>query len=194
MPRAQDPTEVIRNKAAAFPEVVKGTSCVQSSFKTGKGAFLYVGPGAKGIGFKAMFRLQRSMSQATKLAAKEPKRFEVGSTGWVTTRFSAEAPLPKPLWEKWLTESYGLVSQAGAKGKPVTVRKTAKKKAPAAKKKATAKKATAKKAARKAATRKATSGKATTRKAATRKATTRKKTARKTTARKKTARKKSGRR
>jgi hypothetical protein len=34
--KSLDPTEAIRIKAADFPEVAKGTSCNQSSFKTGK--------------------------------------------------------------------------------------------------------------------------------------------------------------
>ena len=110
MPRSQDPTESIRKKAAAFPGVAAGTSCNQSSFKAGKVAFLYIGPGAKGQGFKAMFKLEGSRGQAEKLAQKDPDRFEVGSTSWVTTRFTAEKPLAKSIWEKWLKESYELAA------------------------------------------------------------------------------------
>jgi len=108
MPRSQDPTEPIRKQAVTFPAVDKGASCNQSSFKAGKSAFLYIGPGAKGQGFKAMFKLERSRAQAEKLARKEPERFEVGSTSWVTARFTADEPLPKTIWERWLQESYGL--------------------------------------------------------------------------------------
>ena len=43
-----DPTEAIRARAAAFPTIAAGTSCNQSSFKVGKRAFLYIGPGPKG--------------------------------------------------------------------------------------------------------------------------------------------------
>jgi hypothetical protein len=106
MAKLSDPTDPIRKKAVTYPGVAKGTSCTQSSFKAGSGTFLFIGPGPKGQGFKAMFKLKKSMSQAEKLAAKDPGRFEVGSTGWVTTRFTAEKPLPKSVWEKWLTESY----------------------------------------------------------------------------------------
>ena len=105
---AIDPTEPIREKAAAFPEVEKGTSCNQSSFKTSKKSFLYIGPGAKGKGFKAMFKLRESLPEARELSSQYPERFEVGSTGWVTARFNAEDPLPRNLWEKWLEESYRL--------------------------------------------------------------------------------------
>ncbi len=108
MATQKDATERIRQLAASFPDVVTGTSCNQSSFKIGKSSFLFIGPGAKGQGFKVMFKLDASMSQARELAAKEPGRFEVGSTGWVTARFSDAHPLPKKIWEKWLRESYDI--------------------------------------------------------------------------------------
>ena len=117
MTRTPDPTDLIRRKAATFPSVAKGTSCNQSSFKAGKGTFLFIGPGAKGQGFKAMFKLEQSIPQARKLAAKDPDRFEVGSTSWVTTRFSSEKPLPKSIWEKWLKESYDLTCDSGKRAK-----------------------------------------------------------------------------
>jgi len=101
-----DPTKPIRDKAAAYPEVAKGTSCNQSSFKAGGGTFLFIGPGPKGVGFKAMFKLRDSRADAEARAEAEPHRFEVGKTGWVTARFTAEDPLPKSVWEPWLDESY----------------------------------------------------------------------------------------
>jgi len=106
MPASKDPTDAIRRQAMKFPDVEQGTSCSQEAFKVGKGTFLFIGPGPKGAGFKAMFKLEASMPQAKKLAAQEPKRFEVGKTGWVTARFTAEEPLPRQIWSKWLEESY----------------------------------------------------------------------------------------
>ena len=136
MAHAKDPTEPIREKAAAFPAVLMGTSCNQSSFRAGKGAFLYLGPGAKGQGYKAMFKLDRSMPQARELAAAEPARFEVASTGWVTTRFSAEKPLPKSIWRKWLKESYDLCCGTGkASGKKSAAKTSTSKKKTVSKKK-----------------------------------------------------------
>jgi len=113
MIQSQDPTAAIREAAAGLPEVDKGTSCNQSSFKAGKGSFLFIGPGPKGKGYKAMFKLKASMGQALRLAAAEPKRFEVGKTGWVTARFTAEDPLPREIWGTWLNESYELTVGSG---------------------------------------------------------------------------------
>jgi hypothetical protein len=102
----KDPTDPIRVVASRYPEVDEGTACTQSSFKTGGKAFLYVG--VQGGRYKAMFKLKKSVPEATKLAEKDPDRFEVGSPPWVTARFTADSPMPKRLWKKWLDESYEL--------------------------------------------------------------------------------------
>lgn len=65
----RDPTLELRAEAKAFPETEEGTSCNQTSFKTGGKSFLFVGPGPKGQGFKAMFKLRESMPNAHELAA-----------------------------------------------------------------------------------------------------------------------------
>lgn len=101
-----DPTEPIRDLAASFPLVDEGTACTQASFKACRQGFLYIGP--QGGRYKAMFKLDASRQQAEQLAADRPDDFQVGSSAWVTARFSAEKPLPKRLWQKWLKESYNL--------------------------------------------------------------------------------------
>jgi hypothetical protein len=128
--KPKDPTEPIRQAASEFPDVAEGTSCTQGSFKVGKQAFLYVGP--QGGRYKAMFKLEASRAQAEALAKERPDDFQAGSTAWVTARFSAEKPLPKRLWTKWLRESHALA--AGAAGPAKRRKKAAEKKA--AKKKA----------------------------------------------------------
>lgn len=117
MPGAKDPTKTLKKAAAALPNAVEGTSCSQTSYKTGKKAFLYVGPGAKGIGYKAMFKLEASLEEAKLLARSEPERFELGVGNWVTTRFSGEEPLPKEIWSRWLTESYAGAAKSGGANK-----------------------------------------------------------------------------
>lgn len=129
MTDTRDPTKAIREQAARFPSVDQGAACNQSSYKAGKGTFLFLGPGAKGVGWKAMFKLRASLPQARQLAAQEPQRFEVGTAGWVTARFTAAQPLPKSIWEKWLAESYevtcGAVPPATKQRRPGTRRQQA---------------------------------------------------------------------
>ena len=121
MAASKDPTEPIRLEAGRYSGVDRGTACTQSSFKTGGKAFLYIG--MQGGRYKAMFKLKASMDQAVELAKKQPDRFDVGSTSWVTARFSAEEPMPKRLWKKWLDESYALSSGgSAAKAKPAAKR------------------------------------------------------------------------
>ncbi len=136
----KDPTDAMRLAASRYPEVDEGTACTQSSFKTGGKAFLFVG--MQGGRHKAMFKLKRSLPEAAELAAKEPDRFSVGSTAWVSARFTADEPLPAKLWKKWLDESYELSRASGA-GRGASKQQTPKQ---ASKKKA-AKKRAAKKAA-----------------------------------------------
>ena len=102
----KDPTAPIRLKASLYSGVAEGTACTQSSFKTGKTAFLFIG--MQGGRHKAMFKLKKSMPEAIRLAENDADLYQVGSTGWVTARFTANKPLPKKLWEKWLDESYQL--------------------------------------------------------------------------------------
>ena len=125
MAKQNDPTEPIRLKASRYPDVDEGTACTQSSFKTGKRAFLFVG--TQGGRYKAMFKLQKSMPEAIRLAKQEPDRFDVGSTAWVTARFTADEPMPKKLWEKWLDESYELSISSGKSKKPGKKKATKKK-------------------------------------------------------------------
>ena len=151
---AKDPTQPIRDKASRYPHVDEGTACTQSSFKAGKKAFLFIGE--QGGRYKAMFKLEKSRAEAEKLAKKHPDDFQVGSTAWVTARFSSDKPLSKKLWTKWLDESYQL-SVGGGK-KPTT--KASAKKKPIKKKpikKKVAGKTQAKKKSKKATTKKATS-------------------------------------
>jgi hypothetical protein len=128
--KPKDPTEPIRQVASEFPDVAEGTSCTQGSFKVGKQAFLYIGP--QGGRFKAMFKLDASRAEAEALAEERPDDFQVGSTAWITARFSAEKPMPKRLWTKWLKESHAIAAGAGGpRAKKPARKKAAKKKAPA---------------------------------------------------------------
>lgn len=93
--------------------------------------------------YKAMFKLEKSKSEAAKLAKTDPDCYSVGSTAWVTARFTADKPMPKKLWEKWLDESYQLTIAKGfgkKKTKKMGVKKKTTKKKVAKKNKSTKKK------------------------------------------------------
>ncbi|MEO1029031.1 MAG: MmcQ/YjbR family DNA-binding protein [Pseudomonadota bacterium] len=101
-----DATEPIRQRASEYPNVDEGTSCTQSSFKTGGKAFLFIGE--QGGRHKAMFKLKASRDEAARMAAKAPKDFQIGKGVWITARFSDDAPLSDEIWKRWLDESYEL--------------------------------------------------------------------------------------
>ena len=123
MPGAKDPTSALRKAAGALPDVVEAMSCNQTSYKAGKKAFLYVGPGTKGVGYKAMFKLEASLEEAESLSKGEPERYEIGVGNWVTTRFSAEDPLPKKIWSSWLKESHAGATKSGRASKSARQKK-----------------------------------------------------------------------
>ena len=101
-----DSTIAIKKRAKSYKDVDEGTSCSQTSFKTGGKAFLFIGE--QGGRRKAMFKLKQSRPDAVKLAKSDPDKFEIGSGAWVTARFSDSDPMPVKLWKKWLDESYHL--------------------------------------------------------------------------------------
>lgn len=136
-PKPADPTEPLRLAASAYPGVDRGTACTQSSFKANKKAFLFTGP--QGGRYKAMFKLSESLAEAQALADSQPDRFDFGKTGWVTARFTADKPMPKRLWKKWLDESYA-IALGGKPAAPTKKRTTSKK--------ATARRAPSRKAAK----------------------------------------------
>ncbi|MEE9310913.1 MAG: hypothetical protein V3V10_00745 [Planctomycetota bacterium] len=113
-----NPSEAIRLKASLYPDVEIGVSCTQASFKVGKITFLYLG--MQGGRHKAMFKLEKSKPEAVKLAEGSPDCYAVGSTAWVTARFTANQPMPKKLWIKWLDESYEICTKASTKAKKRT--------------------------------------------------------------------------
>ncbi|MCA9289439.1 MAG: MmcQ/YjbR family DNA-binding protein [Phycisphaerales bacterium] len=109
MPAKTDsPLEAMITAAAALPGADIGTSCTQTSFKVGGKAFLYVGQ--QGGRFKAMFRLRGSLPEAQTMGQDAPEDVQVGTTGWVTARFSGTKPFPARTWKKWLKESYTLAA------------------------------------------------------------------------------------
>jgi hypothetical protein len=100
----------LRRAALRCPDTEEGIACkgtpVESSeFKAQKKTFLFLNEK------QARLKLGPSLSRATRLASKEPGRYNVGAIGWVAVSFTDGEPPPLELLEKWVAESYREVTK-----------------------------------------------------------------------------------
>jgi YjbR len=101
------PMKALRRAALRHPDVHEGVSCEGTSLerrtvKAGNKAFVFLGVA------DVMVKLSTSLSEATRLAKKEPLRYKAGARGWVTARLSEDHTPPMALLERWIDESYHL--------------------------------------------------------------------------------------
>ncbi len=99
----------LRALALRYPEAAEGVACkgtaLESSvFKARDKSFLFIGSAELKV------KLRESLAEAARLATEEPGRYRVGSSGWVTVRFSPDEPLPLELLKRWTDESYRVVA------------------------------------------------------------------------------------
>ena len=93
----------MRAFASELPDVEEGIACEGTviekvTFKVRKKAFLFLG--TKDL----MLKLSDSRAEAEKLASKEPARFKVGASGWVSVQLEGDPP--RAILEKWIAESH----------------------------------------------------------------------------------------
>jgi hypothetical protein len=128
------PLHALRKLALGYPEAEEGIACKGTkleciAFQARKKTFLFLGDAELKV------KLGASLPEASRLAAKEPARFQAGPMGWVTVKFSAERPPPLDVLTRWIDESYrlvapkGLVTMLAEGGLSATGGKRAKKKA-----------------------------------------------------------------
>jgi hypothetical protein len=96
-------TKLLRKAALRYPLVEEGIACKGtalecSAFKVGNKTFLFVG------GKEMKIKLGESLLEAGMLAARTPKLFQVGATGWV--KFSPDESPPLDLLERVIDESF----------------------------------------------------------------------------------------
>jgi hypothetical protein len=94
--------------ALRLPEAQEGVACEGTAAErrtiTVRGkAFLFLGAS------DARLKLHDSLAEATDLAAREPRRYEVGAHGWVKVTFGG-ASLPVDTLARWIEESYRLLA------------------------------------------------------------------------------------
>jgi hypothetical protein len=112
-----DPVKALRRLALKYADVEEGIACEGTAvegpvFRAGKKSFLFVRD------VEMRFRLQESIPEMTRLAAKEPKRYQAGAGGWCKVTFGEQGMPPMELVEKWVEESYRGTAATAPKKKP----------------------------------------------------------------------------
>ncbi len=100
--------QALRKIALQYPETEEGIACKGtalecSAFKARNKTFLFMSTA------EVRVKLGDSLTEAAKLASKEPGRYEVGSLGWVKVSFSPHESPPLDLLQRWIDESYRLL-------------------------------------------------------------------------------------
>jgi hypothetical protein len=85
-----------------------GTAIESSTWGVGKKVFLFAGV-SKGV-VSIRVRLAASAGEAKQLAKAEPQRYALGASGWATVKFGEDEPPPLGLLERWIAESWSLVT------------------------------------------------------------------------------------
>ncbi len=102
------PMKAIRAIAMKLPGTEEGVSCGKCAFKTGGKAFLFMG--MDDHSWNLLLKLSDSLPEASALAAKEPHRYGVGRTHWVSVHLPHTVSLPAGLAEGWTRESFRLLA------------------------------------------------------------------------------------
>ncbi|MEZ0230783.1 MAG: hypothetical protein ACAI25_19340, partial [Planctomycetota bacterium] len=92
MKRKSDPTAALRRRALRFKGAAESVVCARSAFKVGKKSFAFLGATEEACDL--MVKLDGSLDEAAELAARDPERYRVGATGWVTARFGRAESVP----------------------------------------------------------------------------------------------------
>jgi hypothetical protein len=105
------PMKALRRAALRHPDTHEGVSCEGTSLekrtvKAHRKAFVFLGVA------DVMVKLRESLSEAKRLAAREPDRYRAGAHGWVKASFADGEPPPLALLKRWIDESYRVAAAA----------------------------------------------------------------------------------
>ena len=108
-PTADEAVLTLRSVALGHPGAEEGIACQgtaleSSAFRARKKTFLFMGKS------DARLKLAASQPEAQKLAKTDPDHYRIGALGWVTVKYSQDAPLPVELLTRWIDESYRTVA------------------------------------------------------------------------------------
>jgi hypothetical protein len=115
---SRDPIDSLRRAALRLAETSEGVACKGMVLETptvqvrGK-AFVFLDPKA------VRMKLSDSIPEATRLAAKDPARYRVGSGGWTTVSIADGDAEAMACLERWMVESHRLLAPRSlARGSP----------------------------------------------------------------------------
>jgi ElaB/YqjD/DUF883 family membrane-anchored ribosome-binding protein len=99
----------LRKFALALPETEEGIACKGTAIECAtvmvrNKAFLFLGK------MEIRFKLDDSLAEAAKLAAKEPDVYKVGAKGWTSIAVAGIKDVPIGLMKRWIGESYRLMA------------------------------------------------------------------------------------
>jgi hypothetical protein len=102
--------KALRRAALRHPDTHEGISCEGTSLekrtvKAHRKAFVFLGVA------DVMVKLRESLPEARRLARKEPDRYRAGAHGWVKASFAEDEEPPLALLQRWIDESYRLVTE-----------------------------------------------------------------------------------
>ncbi len=111
MANVKGPMQALRKIALRYPATEEGVACegtpIESrTVKARNKAFLFLTVD------HARLKLKESLPEATKLALKEPQRFQIGASGWVKASLTKGGSVHLNVLERWIGESYRLMAGA----------------------------------------------------------------------------------
>lgn len=106
-----DIRSALRAVALAQPDTDEGVACAgtpleKSTIKARDKAFVFMGQR------EVMLKLSESLEEAKTMAQSSPAALKVGARDWVTAQLDS---LPRALLERWILESYRVVTSSARK-------------------------------------------------------------------------------
>lgn len=107
-PAIEATAHALRTHALALPEAWEDFPWGETAAKVGKKAFLFLMVSAMGVKFT--LKLRDHHGDALAYPGVEPAGYGLGRHGWITGRWTDDAPIDLDRLRAWIDESYRLVA------------------------------------------------------------------------------------
>ncbi|HXB57650.1 MAG TPA: MmcQ/YjbR family DNA-binding protein [Vicinamibacteria bacterium] len=108
MSSAKQGEAILRRFALSYPSAYEDFPWGESVIKVGKKVFVFLGVASDGLHMSV--KLPQSASLALSLPFASPTGYNLGKSGWVTSRFGSRDKPPLPVLRQWIDESYRAVA------------------------------------------------------------------------------------